>query len=229
MNASLNALKVLEKPASDASTNAAYHDIRFAYDPRRAAPWRAIGRYVQPWVKPSEAVLELGAGYGEFIQSVQAERKFALDMNPALSQHWGASVTPLIQSALQPLPLPDSSISTVLASNFFEHFTHDEGAVILREAMRVLRPQGRIIAVQPNFRLSPNRYFDDYTHKTIFTDQGFQDFLRSLGYTIVHAEGRFMPFSMKSHLPTAEWIVRLYLSLPVRPLAGQFLVIAEKP
>ena len=37
-----------------------------------------------------------------------------------------------------------------------------------------------------------------------------------------------MPFSMKSRLPVAEWLVRLYLALPFRPLAGQFLVIAEK-
>jgi hypothetical protein len=34
---------------------------------------------------------------------------------------------------------------------------------------------------------------------------------------------------MKSRLPTAEWLVRLYLALPVRPLAGQFLLVAEKP
>jgi hypothetical protein len=26
----------------------------------------------------------------------------------------------------------------------------------------------------------------------------------------------------------AEWLIRLYLALPWRPLAGQFLVVAEK-
>jgi hypothetical protein len=34
---------------------------------------------------------------------------------------------------------------------------------------------------------------------------------------------------MKSgRIPTAGWLVRLYLSLPFRPLAGQFLAVAEK-
>jgi len=116
-----------------------------------------------------------------------------------------------------------------LASNFLEHFTLEEGAQILAQAERKLRPGGRFIAIQPNFRLEPRRYFDDYTHRTPYTDAGFQDFLRSLGWRVEHAEPRFMPFTMKSRLPTAEWLVSLYLSLPYRPLAGQFLVVAGRP
>ena len=78
-------------------------------------------------------------------------------------------------------------------------------------------PGGRFIAIQPNFRLEPRRYFDDYTHRTAYTDAGFQDFLRSLGWRVEHAEPRFTPFTMKSRIPTAEWLVSLYLALPYRP------------
>ena len=77
-------------------------------------------------------------------------------------------------------------------------------------------------------RLEPRRYFDDYTHRTAYTDAGFQDFLRSLGWSIEHAEPRFTPFTMKSRLPTAEWLISLYLALPYRPLAGQFLIVAGR-
>ena len=150
-------------------------------------------------------------------------------MNPALIEYWHPSVTPLIQQATEPWPLPNTSLGAVVASNFFEHFTLEDGAAILAEAKRVLRPGGRLIVVQPNFRLEPRRYFDDYTHRTIFTDQGFSDFVEANGFRIIRCEPRFLPFSMKSRLPTAEWLVRLYLSLPVRPLAGQFLPVAEKP
>jgi SAM-dependent methyltransferase len=205
-----------------------YHQIRFSYDPRRAAPWRAIAHYLQQWVDGSGNLLELGAGYGEFSKSIQAARKWALDQNPALIEYWGDGITPLIQQALDPLPISSGSMGTVFASNFFEHFTLDEGRDILAEAWRVLRPGGRLIVVQPNFRLEPRRYFDDYTHKTIYTDNGFQDFLKSEGWSIMHAEPRFTPFSMKSRFPTAEWLVRLYLASPIRPMAGQFLVVAER-
>ena len=206
-----------------------YHEVRFRYDPRRGIVWRAIASYLQPWIAENAGMLELGAGYGEFSRNVRAAPQWALDQNPRLAEYWGDSIRPLIQSALDPLPLADDSLATVFASNFFEHFTLKQGEAILKEAWRVLRPGGRLIVVQPNFRLEPRRYFDDYTHRTAYTDAGFRDFLVSLGWRIAHAEPRFMPFTMKSRLPVSGWLVRLYLALPFRPLAGQFLIIAEKP
>ncbi|HYM10605.1 MAG TPA: class I SAM-dependent methyltransferase [Bryobacterales bacterium] len=209
--------------------SATYHEVRFTYDPARAAVWRAICRYVQPFVTEQEGLLELGAGYGDFSRSIRANPKWALDINAELASHWSRDVRPLIQSALDPLPLASASVATVLASNFFEHFAMAECRTVLAEVRRVLKPGGRLVAVQPNFRLEPRRYFDDYTHVTPFTDGGFTDFLRSLGWRIVHREGRFLPFSMKSRLPKSGWLVKLYLALPYRPLAGQFLVVAEIP
>ena len=211
-----------------AAGRATYHEIRFPYDPRRAKVWKALAGYLQKWVDPQGGLLELGAGYGEFSREITAGEKWALDMNPALVEYWGKDVKPLIQSALDPLPIESGSLATVFASNFFEHFTLEQGAEILAEARRVLRPGGRLVAVQPNFRLEPGRYFDDYTHRTAYTNNGFSDFLRASGYRIVHSEPRFTPFSMKSRFPVAGWLVRLYLALPWRPLAGQFLVVAEK-
>lgn len=206
-----------------------YHEVRFPYDPRRAAVWKAICRHLQPWVATQEDLLDLGAGYGDFSREIRSGRKWALEQNGGLVKYWCKSVTPLIQSASDPWPLESGSLGTVLASNFFEHFTLEQGAEILAEARRVLRSGGRLIIVQPNFRLEPRRYFDDYTHRTAFTDNGFRDFLLASGWKILHSEPRFLPFSMKSKLPTAEWLVRLYLALPFRPWAGQFLVVAEKP
>ena len=204
-----------------------YHNVRFAFDPGRAKVWRALCRYLQPWVNRDEPLLDLGAGYGEFSRFIQAREKWALDLNPALIEHWGEGVRPLIQPALDPWPVEARSMGTVFSSNFFEHFTVEEGGRILAEARRVLKPGGRLIVVQPNFRLEPRRYFDDYTHKTAYTDTGFAGLLAACGFRVVHAEARFTPYSMQSRWPKARWMVDLYLALPFRPMAGQFLVIAE--
>jgi len=204
-----------------------YHRVRLPFDPERAKVWRALCRYLAPWVDPQSGLLDLGAGYGDFSRFSAASEKWALDMNPDLTGYWEETVHPLIQSALDPLPIASATVGTVFASNFFEHFTTDDGACILLEMRRLLKPGGRLIVVQPNFRLEPRRYFDDYTHRTIYTDEGFRGLLGASGFRIVHCEPRFTPFTMKSRWPKAEWMVDLYLRLPYRPLAGQFLVIAE--
>lgn len=204
-----------------------YHRVRFPYDPRRATVWRSICRYLQRYVRPDEPLLDLGAGYGEFSRFIRSGKKWALDENPELASFWPPGVHALIQSALLPIPLESDSLGTVFASNFFEHFTIDECRSILAELSRVLRPGGRLVVVQPNFRLEPRRYYDDYTHKTAFTHVGFADLLRSVGWRIVHQEPRFIPFSMNMGVPKFGWLVAAYLATPFRLFAGQFLVVAE--
>lgn len=207
----------------------AYHQVRFAFDPRRAVVWRELCRYLQKFVAADKPLLDLGAGYGEFSRFIHAGAKFGLDLNPDLTSHWPAGMQPLIQSALEPMPIPSGTLGTVFASNFFEHFSIEDGALILTEVHRVLEPGGRLICVQPNFRLEPRRYFDDYTHKQIYTDASFCDFLEANGFPVTHREPRFTPFTMKSgRIPVAGWLVRLYLALPLRPMAGQFLAVARK-
>jgi SAM-dependent methyltransferase len=204
-----------------------YHRVRLPFDPERVKVWRVLCRYLARWVDPGAGLLDLGAGYGDFSRFSAAGPKWALDMNPSLIAHWEDRVQPLVQSALDPIPLETASLGTVFASNFFEHFTTAEGMRVLLELRRVLKPNGRLIVVQPNFRLEPRRYFDDYTHQTIYTDESFAGFLAAGGFRVIRSEPRFTPFTMKSRWPKAEWMVDLYLRLPFRPFAGQFLVIAE--
>lgn len=92
---------------------------------------------------------------------------------------------------------------------------------------RVLRP-GAAHRHPVQFPLEHRRSVDDYTHRTAYTDQGFGDCLGAFGWRVVHEKPRFTPPHMKSRLPTAEWLVWLYLALPCPPMAGQFLVVAAK-
>ena len=201
---------------------------RYTYDPCRSGVWREICRYLRPYLPERPTVLDLGAGYGDFLKYIVADKKYALDINPALASYWPDTVQPLVQSALEPFPLEEGSINVVLASNFFEHFWIPECRMILERVHRVVVQGGILIVVQPNIRLEPGRYYDDYTHKSAFSEISFCDFLESLGWTIISCEGRFLPLTMKSRVPKLGWLVRLYLSLPFRPWAGQFLLIAQK-
>ncbi|SRR5260370_1918251 len=90
-----------------------------------------------------------------------------------------------------------------------------------------LKPDGRLLLIQPNFRLSFRHYFDDYTHIQIFTDTGLRDLSTSSGFVCKKVVGRFLPFSLKSPGPKWPWLLRLYLALPVRPFAGQMYIVAQ--
>ena len=58
---------------------------RFAgIEQRRADVWQTLARhYFHRWVKPTDTVVDVGAGYCEFINSISAAHKYALDSNPA--------------------------------------------------------------------------------------------------------------------------------------------------
>jgi SAM-dependent methyltransferase len=122
----------------------------------------------------------------------------------------------------------EGRFDVVFASNLVEHLDRDDAARLVDESRRVLRDGGRLILLQPNFRLAPGRYFDDYTHVSIWTDQSLGDFLRSRGWSLEAVYARFLPLTLKSRGARLTFLVPWYLRAPVKPLAGQMLVVARR-
>ena len=59
-----------------------YFDSRFKFDLGRKKVWDAIVDHLQPkFFNNIETVVELGCGYGDFINSVKAVNKIAVDIN----------------------------------------------------------------------------------------------------------------------------------------------------
>ena len=50
----------------------------------RAYVWREIVRYVQRDAQGADVVVEMGAGYCDFINAFPARRKLAFDLNPEM-------------------------------------------------------------------------------------------------------------------------------------------------
>jgi SAM-dependent methyltransferase len=207
-----------------------YLGIRLPPDPRRARLWSHLTRYLQRYIPVDAAVLDLGAGYCGFINRVHAKRRVAVDIAPEVLS-WAApgveafeiDATGYLRSAAP------GQFDFILASNFLEHFEWSELEVLIGLIVETLVPGGRLALIQPNFRLAPNKYFDDYTHRTIFSDVSLVDWLESRGLTVVHVERRFLPLTVKSRMGSFAMLVPLYLRLPWRPFAGQMLVVAERP
>lgn len=212
------------------STDASrYFESRFTPDGRREAVWHHLVPYILRHVPAPESVLELGAGYCSFINRVTAPRRVAIDMSPATVEYAAPNVEVVTADAVHALTRQGTSqFDMIFASNFLEHFDWPMLERLIVEMRRVMRPGGRLGLVQPNFRLNPHRYFDDYTHRTIFTDVSLTDWLSSAGFNVVHIEPRFMPLTVKSRAGGLHGLVPLYLRLPWRPFAGQMFVVAER-
>ncbi len=212
----------------------AIYERRFArIGGRRLAIWQTLAHhYFHRWIKPTNAVLDLGAGYCEFINSIAAARKYALDSNPATLKKAAPGVTVLSHDASQPWPLASGSIDVVFSSNFFEHLPCKEDlSRCLAEAFRVLHPEGLLIALGPNIRFCADTYWDFVDHHLPLSDRSMAEALEISGFEIERIIPRFLPFTMSNRVPYRAFMMRLYLGLPFiwRLLGRQFLVIARKP
>lgn len=204
-----------------------YFESRLESDPRRGVLWKTLCSAVfQSYVPPEGSVVELGAARADFINNIDALRRIAVDVWPGLAEHAAPGVEVHVRSAVDLGFIDEGSIDLVFASNFVEHLHMDEVRALLKEVDRVLGDDGRLILVQPNYRTSHKRYFDDYTHVSVWSDVSLADFLRAEGFRVKRLEPRFLPLTVKSRIPVHPWLIRLYLASPFKPMAGQMLVVA---
>ena len=201
---------------------------RYPFLDFRGGVWREIASYVRRDAPEAETVIELGAGYCDFINAFPAKRKIAFDLNEEMRAFAAHDVELRVEDAITLSEIADETIDLVFASNFLEHLDQRELGTMLPNVHRVLRPGGRLILIQPNFRLCPEHYFDDDTHKTVFSDETLAQLVVDHGFKIERIVPRFLPFSMKSRLPKWPVLVRLYLHSPVKPNAGQMYLVASR-
>ncbi len=206
-----------------------YHATRFAPDPRRRLLWETlVSCFFQKDIPPAGTVLELGAGYGYFINAVKARRRLAVDLWPGMMEHLAPGVEGTVGDIVNLDFIPDNSVDYVFSSNCFEHVPQSKLVECLGRLRSKMKPGATLNIVQPNFKYCARAYFDDYTHVAIYTETGLSDLLAANGFRIVRCVPRFMPFSIKGRLPVHPWLIRLYLASPFKPMAGQMFISATR-
>jgi SAM-dependent methyltransferase len=199
---------------------------------KRKQVWHTLcDAYFGPLIGPDKDIIDLGCGYGEFINNIPARSKTAIDMNTDAVSHLGKDVRFLQADATKLEQIGDTSADIVFTSNFLEHLPGKEICdQVFAEVRRVLRPGGRFIVLGPNIRYAYKEYWDRYDHLLALSHLSLEEGLLQGGFTVVKNIPRFLPLTMQSRLPTFPALIRLYVNLPiVWPLfAKQFLVIAQK-
>jgi ubiquinone/menaquinone biosynthesis C-methylase UbiE len=207
-----------------------YFKTRLTYAPERNIGWSVIAEYLQKHIPKDSIILDIGAGYCGFVNNIKAKEKHALDVSDVIEKHKNTDVVGHLGSCTDLHEFKDSYFDVVFASNILEHLSYDEFYKTLTEINRVLRKGGKLMVIQPNFKYCVREYYDDYTHQLVFTHISFCDALVANGFSITMLKPRFLPFTIKSWFSRfiKPSLIRLYLMSPVKPLAKQMLVIAEK-
>jgi SAM-dependent methyltransferase len=197
----------------------------------RSVVWKILTRqFFQRWIGPASAVLDLGAGYCEFINNISAARKYALDLNPVTPSKAGADVTVLTHDASSAWPVPANSLDVIFTSNFFEHLENKEAlSACLGEVSNALKPGGIFIALGPNIRFCYDVYWDFIDHYIPLSDRSLVEAIELAGLQVEEVISRFLPYTMSGKRQIPLTFVRLYLKLRfVWPVFGkQFLIIAR--
>jgi SAM-dependent methyltransferase len=198
----------------------------------RDAVWDVlVRRFFQRFIPAHATVLDLGAGWGDFIRHVQADRKLAMDLNPELPSRVGSGVEAIVQDCSTPWAVAPDSLDIVFTSNFFEHLPgKDALRRTVHEARRCLKPGGKLICLGPNIRFVPGTYWDFWDHHVALTDRSLCELLALGDFQIALCEPRFLPYSMSQGFAPPPWMLSVYLRLPWawRFFGKQFLIVATK-
>lgn len=120
--------------------------------------------------------LEPGCGRGEFLNEFN---KLGLKCHGIdLSPYSGIMADEIevikgIDLEKDKWPYPDNFFDIIYNKSLLEHLNNPDK--FLNEARRVLKPNGKIICLVPDWESNYKTYFDDFTHRTPFTKVSLND------------------------------------------------------
>ena len=178
--------------------------------------WRIFcADFFQRYVPEGATVLDVGAGYCEFINNIKGKRKIAVDLNSDLKKYAGKDVDAVIADFTDMKEIPDNSCDVAFVSSFFEHLIKPDIVKVLNQIHRVLKKDGKLLILQPNIRLCYKDYWNFFDHITPLDDRSLSEALETNGFKVAECRVRFLPYTIKSRFPRALFLIRIYLMVPV--------------
>ncbi len=126
-------------------------------------------------LKKDSKFLELGCGRGDFINEFSdlGLDAHGIDLSDLVSSTFPKIKFKCVDLLNDNLPYPDNYFDVIYSKSFIEHFYYPEK--IFEESYRVLKPNGLIITLTPEWNFIYKSFYEDFTHRTPFTKISLKD------------------------------------------------------
>lgn len=211
----------------------AYFQTRLSQDKSRQVLWPIICNYLQKFIWKDKKILELACWYGDFINNISAKEKYATDIwewsKKFLNKEVNFKVWDL-SKIWREQPYEDNHFDCIFMSNFLEHLDDEQIQNLMDWIKKIINKNWKIMIIQPNFHYMYKDYFDDYTHKKIFTHVSLCDYIESNWFQMIHCEKKFLPWSFKKNklpLRLSKLWLKIYFKQNFIRFGGQMFLVFE--
>lgn len=141
-----------------------------------------------------KSILDVGCGSGQLVRFFNKKGLKAIGIDPIdeavkMARKINQPRT-ILKAPAGKLPFKDNSFDLITGISMVEHLKPLEAKQFLKESMRILKPNGTIFLITPNFN-SPLRLllkekwfgYSDPTHISFFTPQSLSNLLRKQGFS----------------------------------------------
>lgn len=198
----------------------------------RQTVWTVLTKhFFQNYISQDDTVLDIGAGYCEFLKVVRCKHKVAVDINSD-TKKFAPIGTEVINSDAAKLPHRfNNRVDVVFISNLLEHLESKEKILkVLEQCHKVLKQGGKILILQPNIDLVKEKYWSFFDHKMPLNGDSVLEALELSGFEVRRFIRNFLPYTTKIKTPKSYFLVWLYLKIPtfLRPFVGQSFFVGVK-
>lgn len=183
-------------------------------------------------MKIGDKLLDVGCGRGDFLKGFKdvGLDAYGLDREKSHSSILENIEVKYSNIESDSFPFESNMFDVVFTKSVIEHIFDPEN--FMKECCRVLKPQGRIIIMTPDWISQMKIYYDDYTHRQPYTVTAVKDILNIFGFKKVSSEifyqlpvlwkypvlkilsrilRLFVPVTTKSQIKFLRWSIELMI------------------